>query len=113
MMTLRKSLRDRLAAIAGVASCRIVLEENITPEDCPLIRVVPSRTFDDERNANGRVRLEKLYAAVFDLESRIEQLLLASGALYRETILDEDRLETYKLMAIRCEVRVRRPCAAD
>ena len=32
-----------MALIAGVASCKIGLESNISPADYPLIRVVPSR----------------------------------------------------------------------
>jgi hypothetical protein len=128
MMTLLEGLRDSLAGIAGVASCRIGLEANITPDDYPLIRIVPSRMqdaavlgqreaelliyfgmpvhpFEDEPDASGRTAMEKLYAALYTLEAQILTRLATFGGLYRETIADEDRLETYKLMAIRCEVK--------
>ena len=42
-MTALEAARDALALIAGVASCKIGLEANISPADYPLIRVVPSR----------------------------------------------------------------------
>ena len=137
MMTLLESLRDALAAIPGVQSCKIGLEANISPDDYPIIRVVPSQAgavdsdldglpvvrkvetliyfgapiqpFDDVPDAGGRVRLEKLYAALFDLEAAIIAALAGElpgvqGVEYRDTITDEDRLETYKLMAVRAEI---------
>jgi len=127
MMALLESLKTALATIPGVASCRIGLEENITPDDYPMIRLVPSRLlsgytltarkvelliyfglpitpFDDAPDVDGRTRLEKLYAALFDLETAIRGAVITRGGVYLETITDEDRLDTYKLMAIRCEV---------
>ena len=137
MMTLLESLKTALATITGVASCKIGLEDNITPDDYPLIRIVPSRlepgietvsgshitrkgevliyfglpiqAFDDTPDDDDRVRLEKVYAALFAMEADILGKINPppAGVLsvrYRETITDEDRLETYKLMAVRCEV---------
>lgn len=137
MMALLESLKTALAAIAGVASCKIGLEDNITPEDYPLIRIVPShlspgvflsngtaitrksevliysgmpvQPFDDAADAGGRTRLEKVYKALFDMEAAIIGKISPpksgiKGARYLGTITDEDRLETYKLMAVRCEV---------
>jgi hypothetical protein len=127
MMTLLEGLRNALATIPGVQSCKIGLEDNITPDDYPMIRVVPSRlengqtikrrkadvliyfglpiqSFDDTPDSAGRVRLEKLYAALFALEDEIRRIVYLNRGNYRETIADEDRLDTYKLMAIRCEV---------
>lgn len=37
------SLRDKLAAIPGVNSCKIGMENDITPDHYPLIRLVPTR----------------------------------------------------------------------
>lgn len=70
---------------------------------------MPLQPFDDVPDAGGRVRLEKLYKALFDMESAIIAKLSPAPAgitalRYRETITDEDRLETYKLMAMRVEV---------
>jgi len=127
MMTLLEGLKTALAAIPGVVSCRIGLEENITPDDYPIIRLVPSRAadgaayshrkvellvyfgmpiqpFDDTPDTSGRVRLEKLYAALFALEAAIITSLGQAGAHYVETITDEDRLETFKVMAVRCDI---------
>lgn len=128
MMALLEGLKASLATIPGVASCRIGLEESITPDDYPLIRLVPSRAeygvayahrkielliyfgmpiqpFDDIPDAAGRARLEKLYAALFEFEAAIIASVSQAGGRYVETITDEDRLETYKLMAVRCEVQ--------
>lgn len=137
MMTAFEALRDALATLPGVQTCKIGLEANITPDDYPIIRVVPSRMtplqtvlggkvlarngevliyfgapvqpFEDAPDAEGRTRLEKLYAALFDMEAAIIETFAAPPAgvravRYLETITDEDRLDTYKLMAIRCEV---------
>ena len=128
MMALLESLRDSLAALPGVASCRIGLEANISPADYPLIRVVPSRlepgvivVSGQHITRRGEVLiyfgmdvaqsegLEAVYAALFEMESSILAKLSPPPAgvtkvQYMETITDEDRLETYKLMAVRCEV---------
>lgn len=137
MMDLLEPVRDALATIPGIASCKIGLEDNITPDDYPLIRVVPSRSvpgvignagmltrksevliyfgmpvqaFDDTADGDGRVRLEKVYAALFETEAAILAKLIpiapagVTVVRYLETITDEDRLDTYKLMAVRCEV---------
>ena len=120
MMALLESLRDALATLPGVASCKVGLESNISPADYPLIRLVPSRTFDGRALNHRRVDLliyfgmdvneaegglEAVYSALFDMETAILASLEAFPyAIYKETITDEDRLETYKLMAVRCEV---------
>lgn len=137
MMTKLDALRDALATISGVATCKIGLEENITPDDYPLIRVVPSRfepaetrmsgavltrkgevtiyfgmpvqPFDEVADSGGYTALEKVYSALFTMEAAILGKLSTPPAglirsQYLETITDEDRLDTYKLMAIRCEI---------
>lgn len=127
MMTALETLRDALGGISGVQTCKIGLEENITPADYPIIRIVPTRladgvaigrricdltiyfgqpiaAFDDVPDASSRVRLEKLYGALFDMEASIRTVLAQNSGRYLETITDEDRLETYKLMAIRGDI---------
>lgn len=129
VMPTLEALRSALAAIQGVTSCKVGLEENICPDDYPIVRIVPSRInagetyrkrkadvliyfgvpiqpFDDTADAGGRVFLEKVYAALFSLEESIRAVVRAQGGAYRETITDEDRLETYKMMAVRCEVEI-------
>lgn len=124
MMDLLDRFRDSLATIPGIASCKIGLEDGISPDQYPLIRLVPVnlsrmnigprkmelliyfgmpiQAIDDTPDANGYVRLEKVYAALFELEAAIGAKLAAFQGGYEETITDEDRLDTYKLMAIRC-----------
>lgn len=117
------ALRDKLATVPGVATCKIGLEANMTPADYPMVRIVPGRL------ANGQTLgrrqhdvliyfgrpiheftsgLEGLYAEMLDLE---EALIAAMRSLqpgvtahYRDTIADEDRIDAYKLMAIRATV---------
>jgi len=50
------------------------------------------------------VRLEKLYAALFDMDEAIRAAVMAQRGSPLETVLDEDRLDTYKLRALRCVV---------
>lgn len=118
-----EALRDALAAVPGVATCRIGLEANMTPADYPMIRVVPSKI--GPAGVYGRRRaeclvyfgtplhefsdgLEALYSELFDLERQVVEIVETSAAgyvgQYVETITDEDRLEAYKLFAVRCEV---------
>ena len=117
-MTTLEAARDALALIAGVASCKIGLEANISPADYPLIRVVPSRLTPGRPYGNRTIEtliyfgaqtaksegLETVYGDLFDLESAIIAAVQGLGGRYRETITDEDRLDAYKLMTIRCEL---------
>lgn len=118
-MTTLEAARDALALIAGVASCKIGLEANISPADYPLIRLVPSRLTPGRAYAGRTVEtliyfgaqtvksegLETVYDDLFALESAIIAKVQGLGGRYRETITDEDRLEGgYKLMTIRCEL---------
>jgi len=119
MMAVFEAMRGALADVSGVASCKIGLEANISPADYPLIRIVPSRLLPNERYGHRKAEvtiyfgvdiseseggLEDVYSSLFNLESDIRSTLSTFGAIYRETITDEDKLDTYKVMAIRCEV---------
>lgn len=118
MMSALETLRDALAAIPGVATCKIGLEQNISPASYPLIRLVPSRITPGKpysgrtsetliyfgtstANAQG---LELVYDQLFTLEADILAAVRAQGCRYIETITDEDRLDAYKLMSLRVEV---------
>mgnify|MGYP000494068992 FL=1 len=118
MMAALEGLRDELAAIDGVASCKVGLEANIGPGDYPMIRLVPARITPGRpyharecetliyfgapiANSEG---MEAVYTSLFALEAEILAVLRAQGARYRETITDEDRLDAYKLMAIRADI---------
>lgn len=113
----------------GVAyTCKIGMEDNLTPADYPMIRIVPSlsqpgatlgrrktdamiyfglpiHAFDDTPDSAGRVRLEKLYAALLTMEAAICAQVDHAGGQYVETIFDEDRIDaSYKLMAVRAVI---------
>lgn len=113
-----EAARDALKLITGVASCKIGLEPNISPADYPLIRLVPSRLTPGKPYSARMIDtliyfgaqtaksegLETVYGDLFDLESAIIAAVQGLGGRYRETITDEDRLDAYKLMTIRCEL---------
>lgn len=117
MMDALEALRDRLALLPGVASARIGLEPNIGPSDYPLVRIVPDRITPavyGKRDAECSIffgapiatseGLEAVYTALFGLETAIIAAIKSHGGRYLETITDSDRLDTYKLMAVRCRV---------
>lgn len=118
---LLRGLRDALATVPGVATCRIGLEANMTPADYPMVRLVPSRVTHGEVIGRRAVELliyfgQPIHEFSAGLEAQWEALLSMEAALlatamqhatttYRETILDEDRVDAYKLMALRVEVQ--------
>ena len=119
MMAALEAARDALAGIPGVSSCKIGLEAGISPADWPIIRLVPDRLLPG-RPYGGRTAevsiffgmdigesedgLEAVYAGAFELEAAILVVLKTLQGRYMETITDSDRLPTYKLMAVRCEL---------
>lgn len=119
MMAALEAARTALALISGVASCKIGLEANISPADYPMIRLVPTRITPGRPYNNRTVEtqiyfgaqtanslgLETVYTDLFALEASILATLKTLGARYIETLTDEDRLDAYKLMAIRCEIQ--------
>ena len=116
------ALRAQLATVAGVVTCKIGLEANMTPADYPMVRIVPS-TIKYGTNIGQRAvecliyfgmpaheftaGLEALYAQLLALEAAIITAAASGGSYYwqyLETITDEDRVDGYKLMAIRAVV---------
>ena len=61
----------------------------------------PIQAFDAPDDG-GRVRLEKLYASSFEMHAAVRCAVVALGGGVTDTVLDEDRLDTYRLMAVRC-----------
>jgi hypothetical protein len=118
MYTAMEHARDALAAIPGVVSCKIGIEKNISPADYPMIRIVPSRVTVGKPYSGRSIQaliyfgtpldesegLESVYAALSTLEASIISVLRTLQGRYIETVTDEDRLDTYKLMAILCEL---------
>lgn len=109
-------LRDKLAAIHGIATCKIGLEPNITAADYPIIRIVPSLHRPSEKVTHdlqvivyfgdlihnvGPGDLEEQYAWLFEMEAQIKDASISSGVrcAWIETMADEDRLPGYKLFA--------------
>lgn len=106
------------AAIPATGSCKVGIEANISPASYPLIRVVPIRAVPGPPYHGRRIEsyvyfgvpianssgLEAVYEALSDFEAEILTVLRTLGARIIETITDEDRLDTYKLMAVRCEI---------
>lgn len=125
MLEILTALREALATIPGVKTCRVGLEPNITPEDYPLIRIVPSRVTTTPNPIESRLELlvyfglatyestdglESVYAELLDLDAKIRSAMRRAGAGFGvrllETICDEDRLEHYKLFASRYEAKI-------
>ena len=115
------TLKTALASVAGVATCKIGLEANMSPADYPMVRIVPSRISDGTSLARRKVEclvyfgqpihefssgLEALYASLMSMESALLTAAIQStSARYIETVLDEDRVDAYKLMALRLELQ--------
>lgn len=125
-------IKATLATVPTIASCAIGLETNITPDDYPLIRLVPTRMtpkddvgdramleltvyFGDAllESADG---LETVYEGLFTLEAQIREAVVFTAkrtawesgqmltARYIDTLFDSDSLVHYKIMASRFEV---------
>jgi hypothetical protein len=119
MMTVLEALRDKLALVSGVATCKIGMEANMTPDAYPMVRIVPSTvTYADvigKRRCNVLVYfgqaiheftggLESLYDNLFTMETALLEAAQSTPDVYVEyveTVLDEDRLAAYKLMGLR------------
>ena len=114
-------VRDCLAAVEGVRTCRIGMEKNMTPDAYPMVRVVPSRltngAFISERAVDALIYFgqpiheftggaEEQWRDLLAMEAELLQALGAApfGFHHAETVLDEDRIEAYKLLAIRCTI---------
>lgn len=123
MYTELETLRDALGGIECVKSSKIGIENGIGAGDYPLVRVVPvratpgkpynMRTIElgvyfgwDTTDAEG---LELVYENLLALEEEVIQIIKSSGGRYIDTVTDEDRLPTYKVMVIRCEIQAERP----
>lgn len=120
-----ETLRARFATIPNVRTSGIGIEPNISPESYPIVRVVPSRIRADgvRRKAEMLVYfgapvhestggIDDVYAALFAMEAQVIAALAGNGfqARYVETIMDEDRIEHFKLMAVVAEVDVSAVC---
>ena len=124
----------QLATIPGIKTCKVGLEANLTPDDYPIIRLVPSSLAPSSLSTINGPRilsltvyfgaqlleatdgLSAVYAELFRLDAAIREALLVTAIAaglevgrwrqitYQDTVMDEDRLPHYKLMAARFEV---------
>ena len=115
-------LRHRLASEAGIVNCRVGIEANMTPADYPMVRIVPSKVSYAAVLGRRKVDclvyfgtpvhefsagLEALYADLLALEALLVDAATSGGAYYceyLETVADEDRVDGFKLMAMRVVV---------
>ena len=122
MMTVLEALRDKLALVSGVTTCKIGMEANMTPQSYPMVRIVPSTVREADviglRRCNVLVYfgqpiheftggLEALYTSLFAMETALLEAAQSTAGVfveYEETVLDEDRVAAYKLMALRLVV---------
>lgn len=121
-MTALGVLRDALSGVAGVTTCKIGLEANMTPEDYPMVRIVPSLArhsgviglretevliYFGKPIHEFESGLEAVYQELFDMEAALIDAAESSGVYcqYRETVADEDRVDGFKLMALRLAVQ--------
>ncbi len=121
-MTTIEILRDiktKLTGINGINTVQIGLEKATHPQDYPIIRIVPSKTgqndymdfgiyFGDNLNANGG--MEAIYEAHSAWEQAIKEALHFQEVEpslvieFVDTILDEDRFENFKISCSRYKV---------
>lgn len=120
--TLLTTLRDWLGAVPGVKTSRIGLEAGMSPDDYPIVRIVPSKLAAD--GVIGRRSIEALIyfgqpvdeadglQQVYGQWLTMEEALIAAcgncpglACLHHETILDEDRVAGFKMLALRVTVR--------
>ena len=123
MFAILENIRDRLENINGIVTCKIGIENAISPDDYPMIRIVPTRAehgaalprkkldvlvyFGVPLNESEEGGLEAIYAALCETEDAIITALESGQdftAVWQDTTTDEDRLEAYKLFASRFTV---------
>jgi hypothetical protein len=100
------------------------MEAGLTPADYPLVRLVPSTITDGvPRGEVDQVEcliyfgvasheftggLEALYEQLFDKRAALlaaaSKATAVASVVHIETILDEDRIDAYKLMAMRVKI---------
>lgn len=117
------TLKTALGLVSGVASCKIGLESNMTPADYPMVRIVPSLSRHasvlGQRQTEALIYfgkpihefeagLEDLYQELYDMEAALIDTAESTSGVYcqyQETVADEDRVDGYKLMALRVMVQ--------
>lgn len=123
VMAILNQIAADLEDVTGVVTSKVGLEPAISPNDYPIIRVVPIKLMQSEMLPRRKIELLVYYgakvqpfegmSAVYEALCTMEQEIidiLQNGqggyvADFLETITDEDRLETYKIFASRFVVQ--------
>lgn len=110
-----QAIKDELTYVWGVKTCKIGIENSLSPDDYPIIRIVPQRIEPGNVIARNKYTvhiyfglpvsesdggLEAVYESLSDLADAIRTSMETSqsfGALWQETVLDDDRVDKYKL----------------
>ena len=117
------TLRDALAAVPGVATCKIGMESTITPADYPMVRIVATGSKWGSLIASRLVSidiffglpaheftggLEALYSALCGMEQDLMIAVLGLQGVVNtnwiETIYDEDKVSAYKLACLKVSI---------
>lgn len=117
------NIKETLQFTDIVKTCKIGIESAISPDDYPLIRIVPAR--DEPATTIPRKKLDVIVyygyplseadagslEAVYEWLCMMEDNIIAAmescrdfTATWKDTVTDEDRLEAYKLFASRFTV---------
>ncbi len=113
-------LKNLLSGIAGVQTCDVDLEPNISANDFPLIRIVAGRSQRGDRKITHSITIyagvdikkhsggKAAYIALYGIENAIRATVpkINNGKLYNweDTISDEATLGNFRVLAIRYSV---------
>ena len=114
-------LRDRLSQNVNLNTCKIGIETGLSPDDYPMIRLVPVRfkrldtvrmhmellVYFGMNQVESDNSLEVLYQELLTMDELIKDTLKVGNQFmikHLETITDEDRLDHFKLFASRFEI---------
>lgn len=115
MYTALSNIKTALSGVTGVNTCKIGIENSLSPDDYPIIRIVPQLIEPGDciprykytvhiyfglpvSESDGG--LESVYEALSDLADAIRVSMESSSdfaALWQDTLLDDDRVDKYKL----------------
>ena len=114
-------IKSRLELIPDVTTCQIGLEDDISPNDYPIVRIIAGRSSDAGYlkkkhqikiyfgfNLSDFDGLELIYNKLYTLETAIYDALVPDLDPYLcrwiDTISDEDRIKEYKILCAVFEV---------
>ena len=121
MIDTLEAARDVLSSLPGVASCKIGLEANMTPDSFPMIRLVPRRVepgvsyqnrtvetliYFGVKKTEAEIGLEEVYSQILTMEASIVSAILPLGHRYVDTLYeDNDVSGQYKVGLLRVEMQ--------